>query len=305
MKQKLLILGASGMIGHKLFDALSKQPNLVVWATVRSSEKFTKLFGPKLISHIVSNIDANDFAAISNLLKDIKPDVIINCIGITKQLVKENDPLEAIEINSVFPHRLASLCKEFDIRMIQFTTDCVFNGQKGNYKETDPSDATDLYGRSKYLGEVYYPHCLSIRTSFIGHELGTDYGLLEWFLSQKNVVTGYQCARYSGIPTVLIASILTQYILPNSKLHGLYHISTDPISKYDLLQLFAKSYNKKINIIKDDTVKIDRSLNSERFQQETEYNPLPWEEMIETMHDDFISSDYYTIILKRKKSKKE
>lgn len=293
MKQKILILGANGMIGHKLLAELSKQPNLNVWGTIRSSSKITKLFTSELKLNVVSNIEAGNITSIDHLLKEIKPNVVINCIGITKQLVNEDNPTEAIEINSLFPHRLASLCHNINARMIQLTTDCVFNGQKGNYKETDPSDATDLYGRSKFLGEVYYPHCLSIRTSFIGHELGTSHGLLEWFLSQENDVKGFSGAIYSGMPTVLIADVLTKYIFPNAKLHGLYHISTNPITKYDLLQLFAKIYGRKNNIIQDDVVKIDRSLNSDRFRLATGFKPISWIEMIKIMHADYLTSDYY------------
>lgn len=293
MKQKILILGASGMIGHKLFVELSKESNLDVYATCRSGEKIAGFFDPGLMSKVILDVEANDFQTVTDQLEKIKPDVVINCIGITKKLVSEDNPLETIEINSYFPHRLAHLCENVGARMVQMTTDCVFNGLKGNYIETDPSDATDLYGRSKFLGEVYYPHCLTIRTSFVGHELGASHGLLEWFLTQKNEVQGFKKAIYSGMPTVIIARIISNYILPNPKLHGLYQVASEPISKYDLLHLIAKVYHKTIKINPDDSVRIDRSLDSTLFQKATGHKPMPWEKMIEIMYRDYKSSSYY------------
>lgn len=277
------------MVGHKLFKELSKLSNLDVWGTVRNSRpdsKISKYFGPELLKKMVNKIEANNFETIAKLLKKIKPDIAINCIGITKQLAKEDDPLEAIEINSAYPHHLALECKKNKIRMVQMATDCVFSGKKGNYKESDLPDADDLYGRTKFLGEVNYPHCLTIRTSFIGHELNSSHGLLEWFLAQKGQAKGFRKAIYSGMPTVLIAKVLADYVLPNSKLRGLYQVSTEPISKYDLLKLIAKVYGKKIKIIPDSSVKIDRSLNSDLFRKKTGFKPLTWPEMIEIMYKD-------------------
>lgn len=293
MKQKIIILGASGMVGHKLFNELSKRPNLEVYATCRSAKKVAGVFDSKLMSKVIPGIEATKFSTIVAQLEKIKPDVIINCIGITKKLIDDKFPLESIEINSCFPHRLAGQCQKNGIRMIQMATDCVFNGSSGNYKETDPSDAIDLYGRSKFLGEVYYPHCLTIRTSFIGHELGEAHGLLEWFLVQKRETVGFTKAIYSGLPTVLIAQVLAEYILPNPKLSGLYQVSSKPIPKYDLLHLIAKIYHKIITIQPNNSVKIDRSLDSTRFQRATGYKPWPWQKMIEKMFLDYQSSPYY------------
>ncbi|MCX6809784.1 MAG: SDR family oxidoreductase [Candidatus Berkelbacteria bacterium] len=295
MKQKVLILGANGMVGHKLFGELSKQADLDVWATFReqkTDQKIAKYFGPKLMQKVVNGIEANNFISIAHLLKKLKPTVLINCIGITKQLSKEEDPLEAVEINAALPHRLAKECRKTKTRMIQLATDCVFSGLKGNYSESDLSDATDLYGRTKFLGEVNYPHCLTIRTSFIGHELGTKHGLLEWFLSQKVQTKGFKKAIYSGMPTVLIAKVMSEHIFKNPKLSGLYQISTSPISKYDLLKLMASAYLKKIKIVPDSSVKIDRSLNSTCFRKATGYKPLSWPKMIEIMYDDYLECNY-------------
>lgn len=298
MKQKIAILGANGMVGHKLFGELSKQQSLDVYGTLRSvnpAQKILKYFGPTSASKIIYNVDADDFSSIIDLLKKLKPNVVINCIGITKQAINDQNLLDAIEINAVFPHRLANECKRSKVRLIQLATDCVFNGSKGNYRETDPSDATDLYGKTKFLGELNYLHCLTVRTSFIGHELDTKHGLLEWFLSQKKQAKGFTNAIYSGMPTVLIAQVLSKYILPNPKLHGLYQVSTTPISKYDLLQLIAKAYDKKIRIIPDNSVKIDRSLDSRRFCKATGYKPMSWQKMVEIMFADYRTCNYQKV----------
>lgn len=293
MKQKILILGVTGMVGHKLFTEMSKRADLDVYATCRSLDKISKIFEQKLLSKVVTGVSADNFQAMVAQLEAMRPDAVINCIGITKKLIDDSDPLHAIEINSCYPHRLAKECSKVNARMIQIATDCVFNGAKGNYLESDPSDATDLYGRTKFLGEVDYPNAITLRTSFIGHELGASHGLLEWFLAQGEETQGFTKAIYSGLPTVLIAKVIVEHVLPNPELHGLYQVSSGPINKYDLLCLTAKVYDKKIKINPDDSTKIDRSLNSDLFRQATGYVPLSWEKMIEMMHEDYKASKYY------------
>lgn len=294
MKQKILILGIEGMVGHKLFLELSKRSSLDVYATARAIGDLDKKLSSRLMAKIISKIDINQFDMVVERLNELKPDIVINCIGIIKQFIRDDDPLPVIEINSAMPHRLAGVCRDIHARMIQLATDCVFNGSRGNYTESDPSDAIDLYGRTKFLGEVYYLHCLTIRTSFIGHEFGSKHhGLLEWFLSQRQQIKGYTKAIYSGVPTVEIARIFYKYILPNKKLHGLYQVSSEPISKYDLLKLIAKVYSKKIKITPDDSISIDRTLNSKRFRLATGYKPLSWKRMIKMMHQDYKSVNFY------------
>lgn len=294
MKQrKVLILGVAGMVGHKLFIELSKRPELDVYATTRNIGNLSAIFGPELVKRVRVGIDAHRFETVAHYLEKLRPNVVINCIGITKQLVDDHHPIPAIEINALMPHRLAEACKLQGIRMIQMATDCVFNGSKGNYRESDPSDATDLYGRTKFLGEVYYGHCLTIRTSFIGHEIGTSHGLVEWFLHQDQQASGYTKAIYSGLPTVEIARVMAELIIPNQDLHGLYHVSSDPISKYDLLQLLAHQYAKKIAITPNDTVAINRSLNSDRFRAVTGFRPRSWAESVEIMYEDCTGSRFY------------
>lgn len=294
MKKKIFILGVGGMVGHKLFAEFSKRPELDVYATTRAMGNLERVFGTQLTKKIMSGVDVNRFETITRQIKKLKPDVVINCIGITKQLVRDDAPTEAIAINSLMPHLLAQVCKENNARLIQMATDCVFNGSKGDYLESDPSDATDTYGRTKFLGEVYYPHCLTVRTSFIGHELTTSHGLLNWFLSQEGETLGYTKAIYSGMPTVEIARVMAELILPNKDLKGLYHVSSQPISKYDLLHLIARQYGKEITIKPDDSVKIDRSLNSERFREKTGFKPASWQSLIKQMYLDYNASSYYS-----------
>jgi len=289
---KVLILGASGMLGHKLFTMLSEYDNLKVDATVRSIEE-GRWFPRELLANIHENVDADNFDTIIHAIADLKPDVVINCIGIIKQMSAAQDPVISISINALFPHRLALACKAADARMIHISTDCVFDGAKGNYSEKDQSNATDLYGRTKFLGEVYYPHCVTLRTSIIGHELKGKHGLIEWFLAQKGKVRGFTNAIYSGFPTVEIARIISKYVITDTDLKGLYHVSSNPISKYDLLKLVSERYKKSIEVEPYHDLRLDRSLDSTLFQQATGYSPPSWPELIDNMYQDFIGSPYY------------
>ena len=289
-KTTVLILGVTGMLGSTLFRTLSKDSSLQVYATAR--DKNAKASFPKSIAKNIialGNIENNQ--SVRALLQKTKPDVVINCIGLIKQLNEANQVLQVIPLNSLLPHRLALLCKEAGSRLILVSTDCVFSGKKGNYKETDLADCTDLYGESKFLGEITdEKHVLTIRTSIIGHEQRGGHSLVNWFLKQKSSVTGYCKAIYSGLPTVELANIIRDIVLPNVKLHGLYQIASEPISKYDLLQLIAKTYGKKIIISKTNAPKIDRSLSYAKFKKQTGYRPKPWNLLIDEMYADYQQS---------------
>lgn len=291
---KILVLGANGMLGHVIFTELSKQKELKVYGTVLSLKGFKKFFSSKLLKMIRDKIDINNFKLVTKIFNVIKPDIVINCIGLIKQLPSANDAIQAITLNALLPHRLAQLCQTIRARMIHFSTDCVYSGKTGNYKENDPSDVQDLYGRTKFLGEVSYPHTFTFRTSIIGHELASKNGLLEWFLSQRESVNGFTKVIYSGFPTIEIAYILNEYIIPNSKLNGLYHVSSDPISKYELLKLIAKEYHKEIKVIPYDKKVADMSLDSTKFRKATGYIPPSWPELIKRMYQHYKSSILYT-----------
>ncbi|WP_423680128.1 dTDP-4-dehydrorhamnose reductase family protein [Undibacterium sp. WLHG33] len=279
---RILVLGASGMLGNAIIRYFSQFEEFEVFGTIRSP-KCLAFFSPEIQKNIFSNIDVLNPVDLNNAFIKIRPNVVINCIGLVKQLGDSKNPLKAIPINAEFPHRLAQICDLGNARLIHFGTDCVFSGNKGMYSELDLPDANDLYGRSKFLGEVSARHCITLRTSIIGTELDSHSSLVGWFLNQSNEVKGYRNAIFSGLPTVEIARIIRQFVLPNKNLSGMYHLSAEPICKFDLLNLVAKEYGKDISIIPDETLKIDRSLNSDNFRNVTGYIPRDWTTLIKEM----------------------
>lgn len=284
-KKSVLILGAAGMLGHKLYQRL--QRNYKVWATVRSSyDSYAKykIFKPE---NIIGGVDVLDFHKVVGVIADIKPDVVINCIGIIKQLKESKDPILSLQINSLLPHQLANLCRASGARFFHISTDCVFDGKKGMYTEEFPSNASDLYGRTKYLGEVDQEGCLTIRTSIIGRELNTASGLIEWFLSNRGgKVSGFQKAIYSGFTTIALADIIVNLIESNPDLSGLYQISSDKIDKYSLLNMVKDAYGLSVEIEPELHTFIDRSLDSTRFREKTGFKPISWTRMISDMAAD-------------------
>lgn len=282
--QVILIFGANGMIGHALFSRLSLDNNLKVYGTVRNPEILGK-FPPTLHSKLISGIDISKLSNVANLIKKIKPSVIINAIGMVKQLPGAHDLSLSFVINSLWPHQLVGLAELSSSHVIQLSSDCVFSGNKGMYLETNIPDPQDIYGQTKWLGELYEPNTLTIRTSTIGHELASGHGLLEWFLAQTGSVTGYSEAVYSGISTFELAKVIKEYIIPNIlDLSGILHISSKPITKYDLLRLIATKYSKRVTINKTKTPVIDRSLDSHKFSTLTGYQVPEWDQMVEEMH---------------------
>lgn len=288
-KTKILVFGVSGMLGSTIFRSLSDDTNLAVFGTVRGSRAPQQLI-PELRNKVIPNIHMESEVSLLNTFSHVKPDIVINCVGIIKQLPNANDHLESLAINSTLPHRLAKYCTMMDARLVHFSTDCVFSGKKGKYKETDTPDAYDVYGRTKLLGEVEYSNAITLRTSIIGHELASSKSLVDWFLSQSGSVKGFAKAIFSGLPTIEVARIVRDLVIPKPDLCGLYHLSVQPINKCDLLKLVAKVYRKDIDILSDRALIIDRSLNSDRFRSATGYVPKPWPELIQAMYDDYRSS---------------
>ena len=233
---------------------------------------------------IVKKINVEDKCHLEKTLQQYCPKVIINCVGLVKQVDSSADPIKAIEINSLLPHRLSSICKSIDSKLIHISTDCVFSGDKGMYTEFDHADASDLYGKTKLLGEIIDSKNITLRTSIIGHELSTNHSLLEWFLSQNQEIDGYSNAIFSGLPTVELARVIHDYVIPNESLSGIYNVSADPISKFDLLKLISKHYSKKIKLNRDSSFIIDRSLDSTKYRALTGFAPLSWDDMIHEMH---------------------
>lgn len=288
-KQGILILGATGMLGHTLVHDFSRRDQFTVYATARNLNRLSQWFTSEQLYRIHSPVDADDFASVTRVLAEVRPEVVINCIGVIKQLNAARDPLACIAINALFPHRLAKECERIGARMIHISSDCVFTGKKGRYIESDFPDGDDLYGRTKLLGEVDYPLAVTLRTSIIGHELNSHVSLIDWFLAQTERVKGFTRAIYSGFPTVEMARIIAEVVIPRPELHGLYHVSSAPISKYDLLCLVQEHYAKTIEIEPYDGFFCDRSLDSSRFRAATGYVPPTWEEMVARMYVGWMS----------------
>lgn len=281
---RILILGVTGMLGNTMFRLLSEDAGLIVYGSARS-DSAKKYFNNTLRQQIVSGVDVEHHDSLVRVFGTVKPEVVINCIGLIKQVAGVEDPLQAIPINTLLPHRLAALCKVGGARLVHISTDCVFAGTKGGYLETDFPDADDLYGRSKLLGEVVYPHAITLRSSIIGHELTGHRSLIGWFLAQQGQVKGYSSAIFSGLPTVELSRVIRDFVLPLSELSGVYHVAASPINKYELLKLVAKVYGTAVEIVPDQELRIDRSLNAGQFSQATGYVAPPWNELIKRMYE--------------------
>lgn len=272
------------MLGSAVFRAFYDRHEYDLTATVRSPSTL-RFFSNDEQNVIRTNVDMLDPDSLLSLFETVKPHVVINCVGLIKQFEATNNPLVALPINSIFPHRLARIASLCGARLVHISTDCVFSGSKGMYIESDRADATDLYGISKYLGEaVSYPHAITLRTSIIGRELDSSHSLVDWFLAQQGEIKGYDKAIFTGLPTSELATVIRDTVLPRADLSGLYHVSTKPISKHDLLTLIAAEYGKKITIRPDSEVTIDRSLDSTRFQAATGYVAPEWPELVRRMH---------------------
>lgn len=270
------------MLGHQLWRHFHK--NHEVWVTLRKPLSHYAEHGLFEASRTLSGIDVCNADSLEGAFRAARPDVAVNCVGIIKQLQEASNPLLSLSINSLLPHRLAQLCAVASARLVHVSTDCVFSGRKGNYTEDDASDADDLYGRSKFLGEVHEPHCITLRTSIIGRELETRSGLIEWFLSQQGkTIKGFRQAIYTGFTTHELARIVEQILLQHPDLGGLWQVSSEPINKYELLCLAKRAFGWPGEIATDDTFVCDRSLSSARFRQRTGYLPPSWEAMLEEL----------------------
>lgn len=279
----VLVLGASGMLGNAVLRVFAAQPGWAVHGSVRSAAAL-RHFEPALRERIVTGVDIENTDQLLALLERTRPRLIVNCVGLVKQLAEADDPLAALPVNALLPHRLARLAGLAGARLVHVSTDCVFSGSRGHYREADAPDAQDLYGRSKLLGEVDQPHAITLRTSIIGHELASAHGLVGWFLAQQGSVRGFTRAVFSGLPTVELARVIRDHVAPRPELRGLYHVSAAPIAKHDLLQIVARVYGKSIEIQPDARLVIDRSLDSTRFRHATGYEPPDWNELVQRMH---------------------
>jgi dTDP-4-dehydrorhamnose reductase len=281
---KILILGAGGMLGHTAYRLFAGDPSYEVVGTLRSRSVESALSQTQRAT-LIGDVSLDGLDHVAAIMEQFRPDAVLNCIGIIKQLDSAKEAIPSITFNALLPHRLASLSHDYGARLIHISTDCVFAGTKGLYREGDLPDATDLYGRTKLLGEVTGAGAITLRTSIIGPEMNSARGLVSWFLSQTGQVKGFTQAIFSGLTTVELAGVIREHVLPHPNLDGLYHVSVDPISKYDLLRLVADRYRKQIIITPDDGMTIDRSLDSSRFRDATGYAPPAWEELVTRMYE--------------------
>ena len=280
---RILILGASGMLGHKLWQYLSiRFPK--TYATIRGCRDDYKKFNLfKNADQVIEKIDALNFPDIEKVLCKIKPEVILNCIGVTKRREDANNLAISITLNALLPHQLASWGEKNNAKIVHFSTDCVFDGKTGNYTEDSPTSAADIYGKTKALGEVKTGNTLTLRSSFIGPELSPGSELLEWFLAQSGEVKGFGNAIYSGLTTFELCRVVEKLLVDYPNARGLYNVSSVPITKFELLMLIRQKMKLDIEIIPDDNFKCDRSLDSSKFRKEFNYSPPSWEDMIDEL----------------------
>ncbi|MCL5071865.1 MAG: SDR family oxidoreductase [Actinobacteria bacterium] len=287
MKPKILILGGTGMLGHKIWQYF--QNRFDTYVTIKGNYQSVSSFNIFDKKKTLTNISVSHPLRLASAIKKIKPQMVINCIGIIKQNVLAKDPVVNITVNSLFPHQLAKICTSYKAKLIHISTDCVFSGDKGNYSENDAADAKDLYGRSKLLGEVNYGDFLTIRTSLIGHELKGGSGLVEWFFAQKGkAIKGYRNAIFSGLTTLQFADIISKIIINYPSINGIWHVGGKPISKFNLLNLLKKVYNVGVEIRPDKSFVCNRSLDSKRFYKLVDFKIPKWPEMVRKMYKDYV-----------------
>jgi dTDP-4-dehydrorhamnose reductase len=285
------VLGGGGMLGHKIYQILSNEFNtFVTFRDFNDKLKSLKIFNE---NNTLNYVDAFKIESVEKAVQLISPDVVINCIGIIKQLKDSKNSRVSIYINSLFPHLLSEICDKYKAKLIHFSTDCVFSGKSGNYSEEDIADAADLYGRTKYLGEVNYENTLTIRTSIIGHELFDNFSLVDWFLSNKNgIVNGFTNAIYTGFPTILISKEIARIIKDFPELNKTYQISSKKISKFDLLKIINEVYCANVDIQPLGDFYCDKSLSSERYISKTNFQIPGWLEMVQEMYEDYLICNY-------------
>jgi dTDP-4-dehydrorhamnose reductase len=284
---KYLVLGGAGMLGHKMFQFLSERSE--TWCTVREGRGDPFLERVELLGgdRTLTGVDATRIEEVEDAVANLRPDVVVNCIGVIKQRGEARDAVASITINSLLPHRVAAAAARYGGRMVHFSTDCVFSGRRGDYTEQDVPDAVDLYGRSKLLGEVQAENALTLRTSIIGRELRTHRSLLDWFLSNRGGrVNGYRRVWWSGVPTNHLAHAVADLTTRLPELCGVYQLAGRKINKYDLLVGLRDAYGLDVQIDPDDSVELDRSLSGERLRSATGYEAPPWSTLLTELASD-------------------
>jgi len=277
---RILVVGAAGTLGHKLCQEFPRRGHEVI-GTVRRPDSALARVAPH--ARVIVGVDVLEGDALERAVRDARPEFVVNAVGIVKQLDAASNKHASTAVNAWLPHRLDRLCRELGARLLHISTDCVFSGRRGNYVESDPSDAEDIYGRSKWLGEP--DAALTLRTSIIGRELKRPtHGLVEWFLDQKGkAVNGFAGAIYTGFTTIEMARIMALVIEKHPRISGLFHVASAPINKFDLLHLIRKAGGIEVEIRRDEAFVCDRSLLMSRFSEATGYRAPSWESMIREM----------------------
>jgi len=276
---RILIFGGDGMLGHQLLASWRDRHD--VWATLRQGREAYAAHAALLGERVLPGIDVRRLQDVIDALAAVRPEAVVNAVGIVKQRATAKEAIPSLEVNALFPHRLAQVCAAAGARMVHLSTDCVFSGEKGRYVESDPPDARDLYGRTKLLGEVAEPHCLTLRTSIIGLELSRRASLVEWFLAQRGRIRGYRKAIYSGLTTREMARAIEHFLVRQPELNGVWQLASEPIDKCDLLTRLARRLGRTdVEIVPDDELACDRSLDGSALRARTDYRIPSWDAMI-------------------------
>jgi dTDP-4-dehydrorhamnose reductase len=272
------VVGASGMLGHEAIRVLA--PDYEVWGACRNPQDLPDLGVPR--ERLLGGLDATKAETAYAMIEQVRPDLVINAVGIVKQLKAAKAAIPSVSVNSLWPHVLADACSAHGARMVHVSTDCVFSGARGSYAESDVPDAFDLYGRSKLLGEVRdQPHVVTLRTSIIGWQLGEPTGLVAWFAAHRNEpLKGFTRAVFTGLTTSALTKVIRDVVLGDATLCGVWHVSADPIDKYTLLTELARHLKWDVDLTPVDEPAIDRSLDSALFRQRAGWTPPSWGEML-------------------------
>lgn len=288
-KKKLLLLGAEGMLGHVCLIKLSSK--YLLYATTKQIKNFInkKIKIPSNVK-IIDKIDLTNLNILEKIIKKIRPNYLVNCAGIINKKIKNYSNLNSIVINSILPHSLSNFSDKYKFRFIHISTDCVFDGKKGNYFEYDKKNASDFYGQTKSIGEEFSSNnSIILRTSIIGHEIKSKLGLLEWFLNSRQSVYGYSNFKYSGLTTLELQKYIL-FFLDQKRLNGVFNIFSNPISKYELLKIIKKVYCKKIDILKNTTIKKNMVLKSHKLKNKN-IKPQSWLQQINDLRE-FYEKNY-------------
>lgn len=285
---RILVLGGDGMLGHQLLASFRDRHDVRV--TLHQPRAAYAAYGLFTPDNSIDQVDVLDPGGVQRALDRSAPEAVVNCVGIVKQRSAAKAAIPSITINALWPHQLLELCRARGARVIHLSTDCVFSGLHGDYRETDVPDPIDLYGRSKLLGEVSEAPGLTLRTSIIGLELSRHAGLIEWFLAQRGIIRGFRRAIYTGLTTIELARVIERLIVEYPRMHGVWQVASDPINKYELLVRLAGMLGRTdVEIEADDTFVCDRSLRADAFAAETGYTAPSWESMLRELADTILA----------------